>query len=510
MSDVDALRARLIADRLAAHESGAAVLAAVARVEHYNRQWDAGARDVGALTCPDNRLPIPLDLFRWMPVSDDAWDAVGAAEVAHGPGAVGWLSGVRDVLTAENAPEAGGTFVLEHALTDCSRQWRSMPDPRPRHPAAPLVDAWQRWKAAQGDLPDRVHVIVTRERRPPPKAEPLTLARMPGLLALTLAPLEAVEVDGAPLVSATPDARRRYRVLPAQQGELFAAPRTLDKRATGGALVEAVASVPLGGDERNPIRADLLRIGTLSYALTGSVRLTPGEMSTLIVGRDTPQGRAQGLALVWLMRSIAIAPAGEPWAAFDAEPGAVHRIGPPRWWLDQTGPRAYRLVGALFRRILGTGRKAARWGVLERTIAGIEGALLWGPSAGKGRRGRTPDAVRAVRRGGPGAPVTVAWHHLLRLSGEHVTPEMLADPAKRDTLNRRFNRRIDALEAAGYKVGKDGPAAPAGDTIEIVKVVKGGRHHEACIVVRATARFCAAYAPGAERTRLPASHLLLP
>ena len=135
--------------------------------------------------------------------------------------------------------------------------------------------------------------------------------------------------------------------------------------------------------------------------------------------------------------------------------------------------------------------------MLERTIAGIEGALLWGPSAGKGRRGRTPDAVRAVRRGGPGAPVTVAWHHLLRLSGEHVTPEMLADPAKRDTLNRRFNRRIDALEAAGYKVGKDGPAAPAGDTIEIVKVVKGGRHHEACIVVRATARFCAAYAPGA-------------
>ena len=243
---------------------------------------------------------------------------------------------------------------------------------------------------------------------------------------------------------------------------------------------------------------------------TESVRLTPGEMSTLIVGSDTPQGRAKGLALVWLMRSIAIAPAGEPWAAFDAEPGAVHRIGPPRWWLDQTGPRAFRLVGALFRRIPGTGRKAARWGVLERTIAGIEGALLWGPSAGKGRSGRTPDAVRAVRRGGPGAPATVAWYHLLRLAGEYVTPERLADPAKRDTLNRRFNRRIDALEAAGYMVGKNDAAAPAGDTIEIVARVKGGRHHEAAIVVRATARFCAAYATEAEHTRLPASHLLLP
>ena len=384
-------------------------------------------------------------------------------------------------------------------------------DPALRHPLAPLVAAWQRWRQAQGDEPDRVHVLVKQERRPPPGAQPLLLARMPGLLALTLAPLEAVEVDGEPLVSATPDARhRRYRVLPPEQGDLFPAPRTLDKRATGGALVEAVASAPLGGDERNPIRADLLRIGTLAYALTGSVRLTPGEVSILIVGSDTPQGRAQGLALVWLMRSIAIAPAGEPWAAFDAEPGAVHRIGPPRWWLDQTGPRAFRLVGALFRRIPGTGRKAARWGVLERTIAGIEGALLWGPSAGKGRSGRTPDAVRAVRRGGPGAPVTVAWHHLLTLAGEHVTPERLADPAKRDTLNRRFNRRIDALEAAGYMVGKNDAAAPTGDTIEIVARVKGGRHHEAAIVVRATARFCAAYATGAEQTRLPASHLLMP
>ena len=176
------------------------------------------------------------------------------------------------------------------------------------------------------------------------------------------------------------------------------APRTLDKRATGGALVEAVASVPLGGDERKPLRADLLRIGTLAYALTGSVRLTPGETSTLIVGSDTPQGREQALTLVWLMRGMAIAPAGEPWAAFDAEPGAEHRIGPPRWWLDGTGPRAYRLVGALFRRIPGTGRKAARWGSLERHVVGNRGRATVG--TGCRQRSRRPPA----RRGAPGAP----------------------------------------------------------------------------------------------------------
>ena len=335
--------AELAAARMAARTADE-ILTAEARIAWAKMPEHDGAE------CPADRMPAPVDLFRWLPECPPAaWDEVTAAELAHGPGAVAWASGLIEIVPIVRLPEPMAMHLVDRSLVECSRQWRSMPEPLPRHPVAPLVSAWQRWKAAQGDLPDRVHVIVTRERHPPPKAEPLTLARMPGLLALTLAPLEAVEVDGAPLVSATPDARRRYRVLPAQQGELFAAPRTLDKSATGGALVEAVASVPLGGDERNPIRADLLRIGTLAYALTGSVRLTPGEMSTLIVGRDTPQGRAQGLALVWLMRSIAIAPAGEPWAAFDAEPGAVHRIGPPRWWLDQTGPRAYRLVGALFR-----------------------------------------------------------------------------------------------------------------------------------------------------------------
>ena len=453
---------------------------------------DARGKGAGAKIGPSHPIGEPAPAGPWHVVPD----RVDLAEAVRYMLVTGLT---RPSMATVGAPSLD---LYGRLMADAHRRWTGGP-----HPLAPLVAAWQ----ARPTTPDKAHVLVKQERRPPTGAPPLRLARMPGLLALMQAPLEAVEVDGEPLVSATPDARhRRYRVLPPEQGDLFPAPRTLNKRATGGALVEAVASAPLGGDERNPIRADLLRIGTLAYALTGSVRLTPGEVSILIVGSDTPQGRAQGLALVWLMRSISIAPTGEPWAAFDAEPGAVHRIGPPRWWLDQTGPRAFRLVGALFRRIPGTGRKAARWGVLERTLAGIEGALLWGPSAGKGRSGRTPDAVRAVRRGGPGAPVTVAWYHLLTLAGEHVTPEMLADPAKNATLRQRFNRRIDALEAAGYMIGKNDAAAPAGDTIEIVARVKGGRHHEAAIVVRATARFCAAYATGAEHTRLPASHLLLP
>ena len=456
---------------------------------------DARGKGAGAMIGPSHPIGEPAPAGPWHVVPD----RVDMAETQR------YLL-VTGLTRPSMATVAAPSLALYGRLVaDAHRRWPGGP-----HPLAPLMVAWQAWKAAQGDPPDKVHVLVKQERRPPPTTEPLRLARMPGLLALMQAPLEAVEVDGEPLVSATPDARCRYRVLPPGQGELFPAPRTLDKRATGGALVEAVASVPLGGDERNPIRADLLRIGTLAYALTGSVRLTPGETSTLIVGSDTPQGREQALTLVWLMRGMAIAPAGEPWAAFDAEPGAVHRIGPPRWWLDETGPRAYRLVGALFRRIPGEGRKAARWGSLERTLSGIEGALLWGPAAGKGRGGRLPDAVRPVRRGGPGPKVRIPWHRVLRVSGEHVTPEMLADRTATDRLNKRYQRRVDALQAAGYFVPHTNGAAPAGDTIEIVARVKGGRHHEAAIVVRATARFCAAYATGAEQTRLPASHLLMP
>ena len=47
MSDVDALRDRLIAERLTART--AEILAAVARVEYYNRQYNASARTVPPL-----------------------------------------------------------------------------------------------------------------------------------------------------------------------------------------------------------------------------------------------------------------------------------------------------------------------------------------------------------------------------------------------------------------------------------------------------------------------------
>ena len=134
-------------------ESGAAVLEALARAIWAKRHDGA--------ECPAGRIPAPVDLFRWLPeCPPSAWDEVTAAELAHGPGAVAWLSNVADVLTAANAPLRGGTFVLEHALADCSRQWRRMPATRPRHPGAPLVDAWQRLAPVPAKWDQRPHPVL--------------------------------------------------------------------------------------------------------------------------------------------------------------------------------------------------------------------------------------------------------------------------------------------------------------------------------------------------------------
>ena len=391
-------------------------------------------------------------------------------------------------------------------LAEVHRRWLAIPKKqRPRHPLEPLIETWQDRSVSLREA----HLLVTQERRPPPKQEHLLLGRTPGVLALICnTTLEAVEVDGETLVTSAPDGelRRRYRVQQPEQGELFAAPRTLETRATGGILVEAVARLPLTGDERTPLRAHLLRLGSFAYALTNAVTLTTSEGAMLLTGRDTPKNCALFMDVMWQMRSLAIeGRPGELWAAADAEPGDPHRIGPPRWWLSKSGLRSYRLTGILFRRIKGAGRHGTRWGALERTIAGIEGALLWGKTAGRGRGGRLPDAVRPLRIGGPGPVVFTPWWQVLRLAGDHVPADLTKQV--RNTLGQRYKGRVDRLKDVGYFTSEHGTAS-ARDTVEIVRRVRPGRGHEAGIMVRATARLCAAYAGGGERVRVPASRLI--
>ena len=129
-------------------------------------------------------------------------------------------------------------------------------------------------------------------------------------------------------------------------------------------------------------------------------------------------------------------------------------------------PIGYRLSGGLFRPAL-IGAKATRgtssgyWGALQRTLAGIEGALSWGTSAGKGKRGRLPDNLRPVRKGGPGPEVFIPWWQVLRMAGENVGP----DTPSRGAPGQRYRDRVAAIVKAGYMTRRNATAT-AGDTLE--------------------------------------------
>ena len=364
-----------------------------------------------------------------------------------------------------------------------------------QHPLTPILRAY--WDRPRH--PTRRHLLVREGRGG------LVVSRTPGLLSLACNEvLEAVFVDGDPFATrqlGSPKLRRYRVVRPEPADDLFpASPRRLAGTATAGAVIQAVADLPLASDERHPIRADLLRLGALAFALSGAIRLTEAEGAYLVGGRDTTANRRRFNEALWAIRSLRVETRpGIHWALADAEPGEVNRLGPARWMLDkaQEGkPIAFRYTGALF-------RSATKWGTVERTVAGLEGALAWGPSPGKGRGGRLPNALVPVRPGGPGPEVFVPWWVVLRLAGEKVD----ADENPKGAAGRRYGRRRTALEQAGYFTPRGG-TAEAGDTVEIVKAVKGGRHHQAGLLVRASARWCAACGRGAKQVWIPATGLL--
>ena len=81
-------------------------------------------------------------------------------------------------------------------------------------------------------------------------------------------------------------------------------------------------------------------------------------------------------------------------------------------------------------------------------MAGLESALSYSRSAGKGKHGRTPDLLRPVRKGGAGPDTFILWRALLSLAGEPVP----ADAKSESVWGRRYRRRVDALIAAGYLI----------------------------------------------------------
>ena len=389
--------------------------------------------------------------------------------------------------------------------------------PELKHPLAPLV----RWWCKRPQPLDRRHLITPAILR---GDEPRPLVRAPAVVDLCmLSPVEAVLVDDIPLASAAPAMqayRRRPMRRPPNQGELrFAGPRSVGHVPVVNPIIAAVASLPLTGDERNLIRADVIRLAELAYALTGAATVPDDAGARFIAGgavTDATLRRWWNACAVFGTALMTINERTGEWldlgiATHTPDLGVVE-LSPPAWWHGKGKFVRWRLSGGLWRPALSDGKRGAggtaeRRSALHRTVAGLESRLAYTPAAGRGKHGRIPSAHRPVRPGRAGQQVFVPWREVLTLAGEHVPP----DAGAKSKDGRRYGRRVVALVETGYHVPVTGGAAPAGDTVEIVKQVRGGRGREAGLVIRASALFCEAVLRSQRRSnweRIPAVRVL--
>ena len=133
----------------------AAILAAVARAVWHNAH--AGAE------CPAAAIPTPKALMEWLPKCP--------ADVRVDFGVQ--LDAI-SLLTTTDSLLATATLLVPHRL------WLAHPEPRPRHPLAPLVDAWQRLAPVPVEVDRRKGAILPaplRNAQRDPATLPLTLDR---------------------------------------------------------------------------------------------------------------------------------------------------------------------------------------------------------------------------------------------------------------------------------------------------------------------------------------------
>lgn len=359
------------------------------------------------------------------------------------------------------------------------------------------------------------HVITLTDR-----AEITRLNRTPAVADLaTLSPVEAVLVDGEPLASGGPEALttwRRVRPKAGEQRSLFAGPRTLGGETVGDVVIRTLARLPRM-DLRSPLLGDVHRVAALAFGLTGYGPIPDSAGAVFVGGRDTQTNRQRWWTACEWLRTLTVTineRTGEWIGLANVDPngrGGVH-LGPPAWWTGEGRNGRWRLSGTLFRpvRIGGGGRgaggQAEHYSGLARMLAGFEARLCYSTTAGRGKRGRVPDALRPTRKGGPGLEVFVGWRDTLTLTGENVPDDATARSARAE--HERYRQRVEALVAAGYKVGPNGEAAPAGDTVEIVQVQRGARNRPAGLWIRASARFCAAASGRQTWERIPTGRLL--
>ena len=161
-----------------------------------------------------------------------------------------------------------------------------------------------------------------------------------------------------------------------------------------------------------------------------------------------------------------------------------------RWLLDMRRPEwmKYRRGGDRYTLTAEGGRAgkarvlAGESGAAGRLITGIEYRLA---ARWDGKSGIAPD-LRPETKGGPGYPVFLPWRDAMAFMGDRWDWK---DPKADHAARKRWQRMVEALLKANYRIKTFRGQAEAGDSVEIVEVVRGSRARPAGLRVRASARF---------------------
>ena len=445
--------------------------------------------------CPADHIPTLADLAVWL----IEWPEAAALEAAQRLEAILPLDnpnlrwrweGVSDARMVARmvASEGGNMHGLPAIPAAVVHQiWLDAPKAnRTKHPMAPLVKAWQERARSPGKV--TVTTAAGMTRRPELVS---TLRRTPWADHYSL---ETVPVDGEPMTARMPDL---VELFPEPKRRL----RRLYKPADSRLLlrVDGVRELPrdlrLVALEGLPgvLAGDVLALACLAHGIDRPMRIDERDGAALLArsrdgGFRSP--KATDIRRFWqaaadLRAVLMYDPHGSGrWADLAkvepvpnqrgiilGRPTWMHYLKGDRWTLTAEGGRA-----ATARIVAGEG------GAAGRLITGIEYRLA---ARWDGRPGIAPD-LRPEWKGGHGQPVFIAWRDAMNLMGDVWDR---ADTGADRAASQRWQRLTAAIIKAGYLIHNLRGEAAAGDSVEVIGAVKGGRSRTAGLRVRASARF---------------------
>ena len=314
--------------------------------------------------------------------------------------------------------------------------------------------------------------------------------------------VSAIQVDGEPVGTRLSDLSY---IFPSKGASLSQHGQIYKPREPGTRKLPGVKPIPPNirlmslsswGRKDSILTGDMLTLLAVAHVLDRALQLGEREWAALLARTKTGGYRRPqegDVRRVWkaaaaLMSSIFDPSGSGRWLNLAHIEGIPARraltIGPPEWRKFSKGDGQRFTLTAEGSRAARQRIVAGRSGAAGRLITGIEYRLA---ARYDGKPGVAPDLRPASGKTGPGPIVHLPLFDVLRYAGDYVNEH---DPQSVNAARQRFDRMVSRLDQVGYFVPHHGHAsAEAGDAVEIVQRVRGGRHRPAGLKVRASARF---------------------